>query len=105
MFDVFSKGRSSFNSTKVIESVHALVPPKGPISDDMRCMVEDLSRFGEIRRKPGAYSLPDGTMIVHPQVYSAFRSRLSRSISALNERMMMDAMFGRNALRDARGGE
>ena len=94
--DTFNVYRQPFGGGKVIESEHAMVPPKEAVSDDMRCMVEDLARFGEIRRKPGAYSMPDGTMIVHPVINSALRSRLSRSLSAMNERMMMDAMFGRS---------
>lgn len=96
MLDAISWGRiTGFASTKIIESEYALVSPAAAISDDMRCMCEDLDRFGEIKQKPGAYSLPDGTMIVHPQIYSALKKRLAAKIEAENERMFMSALYGR----------
>ncbi|MGZ2455498.1 hypothetical protein [Rhizobium anhuiense] len=96
MIDTLRWGQSSFASIRIIESEHALVSPKDAISDDMRCMVDDLQRLGQIHKQPGAYSLPDGTMIVHPHIYAALNKRLAGRIEAGNERMFMSALYGRS---------
>jgi hypothetical protein len=86
---------SRFASTRVIESPHALVPPALPISDDMRSMVDDLERFGQIRQKPGAYSLADGTLIVHPVLFLELRRRLSKDIERKHEELFFGALMGK----------
>lgn len=96
MLDAISWGRSSLTSTRMIESEHALVQPASAITDDMRSMIDDLHRFGQIKPKPGAYSLPDGTMIVHPQIYAALKKRLAARLEAESERMFMSALYGRS---------
>lgn len=93
-YDQMSFGRHRFG-VNVIESEHALVAPKDAISDDMRCMIDDLHRFGQVKPRPGAYSLPDGTMVVHPTVYAALSKRLARDAEELRNRMAMEALFGR----------
>ncbi|NEK55702.1 hypothetical protein GUK36_41465, partial [Rhizobium leguminosarum] len=92
MIDTFRWVQSSLASTRIVESEHALVSPKDAISDDMRCMVEDLQRFGQIHKTPGAYSLADGTMIVHPHFYAALKRRFAEKLEAQSDRMFMTAM-------------
>lgn len=53
---------------KVIISPHILVPPKKPITQDMREMVERLEQMGEIKEVPGAYQFRQ-SLIMHPAIY------------------------------------
>ncbi|WP_075292610.1 hypothetical protein [Pararhizobium arenae] len=88
----------SFTSSRIIESAEALVPPKPAISDDMRAMVDVLTNFGQIRSKPGAYRMADGTMIIHPVLRRELDRHVARQadlIKAESDRMLLAAILGR----------
>lgn len=77
---------------RLIESPHAMAEPTGKAyTDDMSVMLDDLRRFGQIHKKPAAFKIPNGTMIVHPSIMAALRKQLAVRIDAYAERAFYGA--------------
>lgn len=60
---------------RLVQSEAALIPPRAARTDDMRAMVDDLERHGQINLRPGAYAMGRNTIVIHPQVYRVLQQR------------------------------
>lgn len=87
----FSISRTyTFAGVNITESIYAMVDPSGhPFTDDMREMVDHMRALGLIRKKPGAFTTPNG-MIVHPEIMRSIRQELSRRM----DDMLVSTAFG-----------
>lgn len=77
-----------YAGVKVTESKAATALPSAcPQTDDMRDMVDDLQRFGAIKRKPAAFQLPNGDIVIHPDLSKRLRTEMAKRMERETERM------------------
>lgn len=78
---------------QVVESIHATAEPTAqPITLDMREMVDRLRHFGQIKRRPAAFTIGDNKMVVHPVILRQMRDTLSRRMDQMAEAAFMGAV-------------
>lgn len=93
MMDRFTKiAVQPLMGTRIIESDLAMLPPPPARSDDMRAMVDDLGRHGQIFQKPGAFQLPNGQMIVHPTVFKKLMQATDKRLKTFTDNLFMGAI-------------
>ena len=87
----YSYGQLGLAGMHVYESQAATSLPDGkPYTDDMKAMVEHLSRVGEVRRRPAAFKTPNGSLVMHPILYES----LKRGLASQIERQTRKVFFG-----------
>lgn len=62
-------------------------PPKKPITQDMREMVERLEQMGEIKNVPGAYRFRQ-SLIMHPTIYDRMVKTFNHNVKSPQRRTL-----------------
>ncbi len=82
-----------YAGVRLTESRAATTLPSGkPTTDDMIEMIEHFARLGLIHRKPAAFSLPNGDLVIHPDLAKKLRERIAADMGRMAEQAFYGAI-------------